>query len=340
MYAGTRAYPSLDSLDHADRALADGVLARQPRAVAKAITLIESTRRDHNARAERLLEALLPHTGSSYRIGISGTPGAGKSTFIEAFGLFLTGRGHRVAVLAVDPSSALSGGSILGDKTRMERLACDPNAFIRPSPSGGTLGGVAHKTREALAICEAAGFDVVLVETVGVGQSETAVAGITDLFVLLALPNAGDDLQAIKRGIIELVDLVLVNKSDIDLNAAELARAQLAGAFSLVHGRDRWWTPPVLKVSAATGAGIDLFWKEAERYRANATANGAFTARRQRQALTWMNAIVEHELRRQFQQHPAVRAELGKVEAAVSSGAMTAPVAAARLLALAGREAR
>jgi LAO/AO transport system kinase len=335
MYAGSRAHPPLDSLDHADRVLADGVLARQPRALGKAITLIESSRRDHNARAERLLEALLPHTATSFRIGVSGAPGAGKSTFIESFGLFLTGHGHRVAVLAVDPSSALSGGSILGDKTRMERLARDPNAFIRPSPSGGTLGGVAHKTREALAVCEAAGYDVVIVETVGVGQSETAVAGITDLFVLLALPNAGDDLQAIKRGIIELVDLVLVNKADIDTTAAELARAQLAGAFALLHGRDRWWVPPVLKISATAGSGIDTFWSEAQRYRSLANANGTFARRRQRQALSWMNAIVEHELRRRFQHHPAVKAELAAIEKAVAEGAMSAPVAAARLLALA-----
>jgi LAO/AO transport system kinase len=333
--AGARAHAAPVSLDPADRALAEGVIARQPRAIAKAITLIESSRRDHHARAANLLETLLPHTGKSFRIGITGAPGAGKSTFIETFGLFLTARGHRVAVLAVDPTSAVTGGSILGDKTRMEHLARDPSAFIRPSPSGGTLGGVAHKTREALAVCEAAGYDVVIVETVGVGQSETAVAGMTDLFVLIALPNAGDDLQAIKRGIVELVDAVLVNKADLDPKAAELARTQIANAFSMLRGRDAWWTPPVLASSALTGAGLEEFWREAERYRATATASGALAAKRRHQALDWMNAIVEHELRARFHQHAAVKAELPALQRAVAEGTMTPAAAAARLLALA-----
>jgi LAO/AO transport system kinase len=333
--AGARAQTAPASLDPADRALVDGVVARQPRAIAKAITLIESSRRDHQARAANLLEALLPHTGRSFRIGITGAPGAGKSTFIEAFGLFLTARGHRVAVLAVDPTSAVTGGSILGDKTRMERLSRDPAAFIRPSPSGGTLGGVAHKTREALAVCEAAGYDVVIVETVGVGQSETAVAGMTDFFVLVALPNAGDDLQAIKRGIVELVDAVLVNKADIDPKAAELARTQIANAFSMLRGRDAWWTPPVLTGAALTGAGLEEFWREAECYRAAAIASGALAAKRRRQALDWMNAIVEHELRQRLRHHPAVKAELPALERAVAEGATTPAAAAARLLALA-----
>lgn len=323
------------ALDPADQALAAGVLAREPRALARAITLIESSRGDHQARAEALLEALQPHTGKSFRIGISGAPGAGKSTLIEAFGLHLTGRGHRVAVLAVDPTSTVSGGSILGDKTRMERLSRDPAAFIRPSPSGGTLGGVAHKTREALALCEAAGYDVVIVETVGVGQSETAVAGMTDLFVLVALPNAGDDLQAIKRGIVELVDVVLVNKADIDPQAAELARTQIANAFSMLRQRDSWWAPPILAVSALTGMGIEEFWSTAERYRGAATANGALEAKRRRQALDWMEAIVEHELRARFRRHPAVRQELPAIEQAVADGRMTPAAGAARLLALA-----
>jgi LAO/AO transport system kinase len=319
----------------ADRALAEGVLARQPRALAKAITLIESSRADHEARAEALLAALLPHTGKSFRIGISGAPGAGKSTFIEAFGLFLVARGHRVAVLAVDPTSAVSGGSILGDKTRMERLARHPDAFIRPSPSGGTLGGVAHRTREALAVCEAAGYDVVIVETVGVGQSETAVAGMTDLFVLIALPNAGDDLQAIKRGIVELVDIVLVNKADIDAEAASLARTQIANAFSMLRPRDEWWKPAVLPVSALKGSGIEAFWKEAERYRATATANGALAARRQRQALDWMTAMVEHAIRERFYKHAGVRDAMPGVRAAVAAGRLTPAAAAAQLLGLA-----
>ena len=255
MRAAQRARPARDRLDPADRKLADGVLAHEPRALAKTITLLESSRRDHQARAGKLLEALLPHTGRSFRIGISGAPGAGKSTFIETLGLFLTGRGHRVAVLAVDPTSALSGGSILGDKTRMERLSRDPNAFIRPSPSGGMLGGVAHMTREAMLACEAAGYDVVIVETVGVGQSEIAVAGMTDCFVLVALPNAGDDLQAIKRGIVELVDVVAVNKADIDPKAAELARTQIANALSMLRPHEVDWTAPVVSPECAQGRG-------------------------------------------------------------------------------------
>jgi LAO/AO transport system kinase len=328
-----RSHAAPDHLDPADRRLAEGVIARAPRALAKAITLVESSRRDHQARATALLETLLPHTGGSFRVGISGAPGAGKSTFIERLGLSLTARGRRVAVLAVDPTSAVSGGSILGDKTRMEKLARDPHAFIRPSPSGGTLGGVAHKTREALALCEAAGYDVVIVETVGVGQSETAVAGMTDCFVLLALPNAGDDLQAIKRGIVELVDFVLVNKADIDPKAAELARTQIANAFSMLRQRAAHWSPPVLALSALTGAGVEAFWGEAERFRAAATASGAAVARRKAQALDWMIALVEHELRTRFYQSPAVKSELAAVQAAVAEGRMTPAAAAARLLA-------
>jgi LAO/AO transport system kinase len=335
MPAASRVHTAPDGLDPASRALADGVRAHDVRAIAKAITLIESSRRDHHARAEALLEDLLPHTGGSFRIGVSGAPGAGKSTFIEALGLHLTARGHRVAVLAVDPTSAISGGSILGDKTRMERLAREPNAFIRPSPSGGTLGGVAHKTREALAVCEAGGYDVVIVETVGVGQSETAVAGMTDFFALIALPNAGDDLQAIKRGIIELVDLVLVNKADIDAAAAELARTQIMNAFSMLRPRDAWWTPPVIKISAQKAAGVDAFWDTAERYRASATINGTLAARRKEQALAWMSALVEHEMRARFYQHAAVRQELPALRRAVTDGTMTPARAAARLLALA-----
>src|SRR5512137_1351205 len=221
-----------------DQALVDGVLGEpgpvQRRAIAKAITLLESTRADHRARADEVLNALLPASGRSLRLGISGVPGVGKSTFIETLGLALIAKGHRVAVLAVDPSSSVSGGSILGDKTRMERLSVHPQAYIRPSPSSGTLGGVAEKTREAMRICEAAGYDVVIVETVGVGQSETAVANMTDIFVLLQLPNAGDDLQAIKKGVMELADLVVINKADLDEAAATRARAQITSALRLL----------------------------------------------------------------------------------------------------------
>jgi LAO/AO transport system kinase len=215
-----------------------GNAAVQRRAMAKAITLLESTRADHRAQADELLTAMLPHTGKALRLGISGVPGVGKSTFIEALGLYLIGQGHRVAVLAVDPSSTVSGGSILGDKTRMEHLSVHPQAYIRPSPSSGTLGGVAEKTRESMLVCEAAGYSVVLVETVGVGQSETAVANMTDMFCLLQLPNAGDDLQAIKKGVMELADLVVINKADIDPNAATRARAQITSSLRLLgmHG--------------------------------------------------------------------------------------------------------
>jgi len=334
--AVARPRPAPASLEPALHALVEGVRAGRRRDLAKAITLVESSRQDDEARASALLQALQPHTGTSFRIGISGAPGSGKSTFIEALGLFLTGRGHRVAVLAVDPSSTISGGSILGDKTRMERLARDPAAFIRPSPSGGTLGGVARKTREALAVCEAAGYDVVIVETVGVGQSETAVAAMTDFFVLLTLPNAGDDLQAIKRGIVELTDLVLVNKADLDRSAAELARAQVASAFSMLRSRDAWWKPPALTISAATGDGLAAFWDVAERFRHAAAGNGALATRRRAQALAAMHTEIDRALRARFERHPAVRREFDVVARAVTEGTMTPGSAVARLLALAG----
>ena len=232
--------------DAADRQLVDGVLARQRRALAKTITLIESTRPDHQKRAQLVLDSLLPHTGKAIRIGISGVPGAGKSTFIEALGTWLIDRGHRLAVLAVDPSSSVSGGSILGDKTRMELLCQREEAFIRPSPSAGSLGGVAEKTREAMLVCEAAGYDVVIIETVGVGQSETAVAGMVDMFCLLQLPNAGDDLQAIKKGIVEIADMVVINKADIDPRAAQVVRAQWKNALHMLRPASPNWAPPVI----------------------------------------------------------------------------------------------
>jgi LAO/AO transport system kinase len=319
-------------MEPADLQLVEGVLARRPRALARAITLVESARRDHQARAAAVLEALLPHTGRSLRLGISGAPGTGKSTFIEALGLYLIGRGHRVAVLAVDPSSSLSGGSILGDKTRMERLSREPGAFIRPSPSGGSLGGVAEKTREAMLVCEAAGFDVVLVETVGVGQSETAVAGMVDVFVLLQMPNAGDDLQAIKRGIVELADVVVVNKADLDPPATERTRQQFEGALAMLRGTSPSWRPTALSVSAAVGTGVEAFWAEIERYR-DATSGGEFEAKRRRQAIDWMWALIDGGLRGRFREHPKVRHDLEPVSRAVAAGRMTPAAAAARLLA-------
>lgn len=239
----------------------DGVLAGQRRALARAITLVESSRADHQQAAGEMLARLLPHAGKSVRVGISGVPGVGKSTFIEALGLHLIDKGHKVAVLAVDPSSSLSGGSILGDKTQMERLSVSPQAFIRPSPAAGSLGGVAAHTRESVLICEAAGFDVVIVETVGVGQSEIAVAGMTDVFVLLQLPNAGDDLQAIKRGIVELADLIVYNKVDLDPEAAELAMGKMRNSLGMLRSAHAAWRPPVLGVSALRGDGMETFWQ-------------------------------------------------------------------------------
>jgi LAO/AO transport system kinase len=323
--------------------LLHGQPAAQRRAIAKAITLLESTRADHRAQADELLTALLPHTGRALRLGISGVPGVGKSTFIEALGLYLVARGHRVAVLAVDPSSSVSGGSILGDKTRMERLSASPGAYIRPSPSGGTLGGVAGKTREAMLVCEAAGYDVALVETVGVGQSETAVAGMTDMFVLLQLPNAGDDLQAIKKGVMELADLVAINKADIDAAAATRARAQITSALRLFgprghseRGAAARWQPEVMLMSGLKGQGLEVFWDAVTRFRDLQTANGRLAARRRQQALAWMWERIDAGLKHAFAEHPAVRRALAETAGAVERGQLASSVAARRLLALAG----
>ena len=324
--------PRPEHMPAADLDLVEGVLARRTRALAKAITLIESTRRDHQARAEAVLAALLPHTGRAIRIGISGAPGAGKSTFIEALGLHLIARGHRLAVLAVDPSSARSGGAILGDKTRMEKLSTHPDAFIRPSPSGGSLGGVAEKTREAMLLCEAAGFDVVVVETVGVGQSETAVAGMVDAFVLLQLPNAGDELQAIKKGIVELADLVVINKADLDPKAAQFAKHQFENALGLLRSASADWRPPVLTLSAQTGQGIEDFWNAIERHRKTLEASGELAEKRRRQALDWMWTLIDTELRNRFRQHAGVRQDLDKVSRCVTAGSITPAAAAHRLL--------
>jgi LAO/AO transport system kinase len=332
-------------LPPADQALHDAVCgepgAQQRRAVAKTITLLESTRPDHRARADELLNALLPATGRSFRLGISGVPGVGKSTFIEALGLALIERGHRVAVLAVDPSSSVSGGSILGDKTRMERLSMHERAYIRPSPASGTLGGVAEKTREAMLVCEAAGHDIVIVETVGVGQSETAVAGMTDCFVLLQLPNAGDDLQAIKKGVMELADLVVINKADLDEAAATRARAQITSALRLIgqHGNpeharhdQKLWHPQVLQLSALKSRGIDEFWTSITRFRELQTANGRLVARRHAQDQAWMWERIDAGLKDRFRHHPAVRSALPELTSEVRGGRVAASVAARRLL--------
>ena len=317
----------------------------QRRAIAKAITLMESTRADHRAQADALLTALLPHTGRSFRLGISGVPGVGKSTFIETLGLYLIAKGHRVAVLTIDPSSSVSGGSILGDKTRMEQLSMHQKAYIRPSPSSGTLGGVAEKTREAMLVCEASGYDIVIVETVGVGQSETAVQGMTDMFVLMQLPNAGDDLQAIKKGVMELADLVVINKADIDVDAATRAQAQIASSLRLLgmHGTPGHdphaanhasvWHPQVLRLSALLGQGVDEFWDAVLKFQDLQTTNGLLAARRQQQSLAWMWERIDAGLKLAFKTNAGVRARLADMTAAVLSGQIVASTAARNLLA-------
>ncbi|RRD57343.1 methylmalonyl Co-A mutase-associated GTPase MeaB [Comamonadaceae bacterium OH2545_COT-014] len=332
--------------------LLHGQAAAQRRAIAKAITLLESTRADHRAQGDALLTALLPHTGRAFRIGLSGVPGVGKSTFIETLGLYLIGQGLRVAVLTIDPSSAVSGGSILGDKTRMEKLSGEEAAYIRPSPSGGTLGGVAEKTREAMLVCEAAGYDVVIVETVGVGQSETAVAGMTDMFVLLQLPNAGDDLQAIKKGVMEIADLVVINKADIDPDAATRARAQIQSALRLfgLHGNPgraghdaalsaAVWQPKVMQISGLRGDGVEPFWQALSEFRQISQANGRWQQRRQQQATRWMWERIENGLKTAFRAHPQVQAQLPALQAAVLAGQCAPSVAARQLLAAFGTEA-
>jgi LAO/AO transport system kinase len=321
----------------------------QRRAIAKAITLLESTRADHRAQGDELLTALLPHTGKAMRLGISGVPGVGKSTFIEVLGLYLIALGHRVAVLTIDPSSSVSGGSILGDKTRMEKLSVHERAYIRPSPSSGNLGGVAEKTREAMLVCEAAGYDVVIVETVGVGQSETAVANMTDMFVLMQLPNAGDDLQAIKKGVMELADLVIINKADIDADAAMRAEAQITSAmrlFGLVNNAmdsaqaanfDKTWHPQVIQLSALHNKGVDVFWKAVTQFKALQVANGHLAARRQQQSLSWMWERIDAGLKQAFRQDPQVRERLPGLIAEVARGEVAASTAARSLLALAAK---
>lgn len=313
----------------------------QRRAIAKVITLLESTREDHRLRADDVLNAVLPKSGQSLRIGISGAPGAGKSTFIEALGLYLISLGHRVAVLAIDPSSTISGGSILGDKTRMEHLSVHEKAFIRPSPSSGNLGGVAEKTREAMLVAEAAGHDVVIVETVGVGQSEIAVANMTDMFVLIQLPNAGDDLQAIKKGVMELADLVLINKVDLDPHAATRAQAQITSSLRLfgMHGNpdhahhdQSIWHPKVLRLSALKNEGVSEFWTEVQNFKNIQLDNGEFRARRKSQAQSWMWERIDAGLKQRFHGHPAVQSQLPILSNEVNQGLVAPSVAARRLL--------
>jgi LAO/AO transport system kinase len=310
--------------------LAQQVVEGDRRALARAITIVESTRPDHREEAAALLTEVLPHTGGAIRIGISGAPGSGKSTFIEAFGLHLVEHGHRVAVLAVDPSSTRTGGSILGDKTRMGELTRSDSAFVRPSPTAGTLGGVARRTREAMLLCEAAGFDVVMVETVGVGQSEVAVAGMVDLFAVVVAPGGGDELQGIKRGIIELADVVVVNKNDGELAAAAKTTAtDYSSALRLVRSKTQAWTPRVVLVSALEGAGIDDLWSTVEEFRSTLDATGELDRRRAEQAREWMWSEVSESLMDALRSDERVADLADRLEAAVTAGDLP-PAAAAR----------
>ena len=303
--------------------------------LARAITLVESKRADHQATAHRLVQELLRSTGKAVRLGITGAPGAGKSTAIDALGTYLTEAGHKVAVLAVDPSSTRTGGSILGDKTRMARLGQDPNAFIRPSPSSGTLGGVAAKTRETMLICEAAGFDVIIVETVGIGQSETTVSDMTDFFLALMIPGAGDELQGIKKGVVELADMIAVNKADGDnIARAKVAAADYRAALNILAPRSPNWSPPVVTFSALTGDGVPELWKQVEAHRTAMTKSGELAARRREQQVKWMWSMLEERLTARLRSDPAVRTKLKAAEAAVADGKLAPTLAVEQIAAL------
>jgi LAO/AO transport system kinase len=305
--------------------------------LARAITLIESKRADHRATAHLLVQELLPLTGKAVRLGITGAPGAGKSTTIDALGTYLTEQGHKVAVLAVDPSSSRTGGSILGDKTRMSRLAIDPNAFIRPSPSSGTLGGVAAKTRETMLLCEAAGYDVLIIETVGVGQSETTVADMTDFFLVLMVAGAGDELQGIKKGIVELADMIAVNKADGDnIARANMAAADYRGALHILSPRSPTWTPPVTTYSALTGNGITELWGEVLSHKEKMSASGELAERRRDQQVKWMWTMLEERLTARLRNDPAVRAKVRQAETAVAAGKLAPTLAVEEIAQLLG----
>jgi LAO/AO transport system kinase len=313
--------------------LAEGIRGGQRSALARAITLVESTRPDHRARAQELLLEVMPHAGSAYHVGITGVPGVGKSTSIEALGMHLIGQGHRVAVLAVDPSSTRTGGSILGDKTRMSNLAAHADAYIRPSPTSGTLGGVARATRETIVLLEAAGFDVILVETVGVGQSEVTVANMVDTFVFLTLARTGDQLQGIKKGVLELADIVVVNKAD-GAHAMEAKKAgrELSGAIRLIYPRDAVWLPPVLTMSALEGTGLAELWQTVEKHRQVLHDAGQFDARRRTQQVEWTWSMVRDTVLDRVLSHPSVREIKGEVERQVREGELTPALAAQRIL--------
>jgi len=310
----------------------DGVLAKNRRIVAKTITLIESSLPSHQEMAKAIVDALLPHAGKAVRIGITGVPGVGKSTYIESFGLQLVKQGHRVAVLAIDPSSSKSGGSIMGDKTRMEKLSLEQQAFIRPSPTGGTLGGVARRTRETIVVCEAAGFDVIIVETVGVGQSETTVASMVDFFLVLMLAGAGDELQGIKKGVLELADAIAINKADGDnIQNAQKAKIEYEKALNLLTPSSKNWSPPVLTCSAVTMDGIEDIWQTILNHKKKLEISGELREKRRGQALDWLWALVEEGLKDRFYRNPNVEKSLPQIIKAVEKG-KTAPTIAADTL--------
>lgn len=314
-----------------------GILSGQRSMLARAITRIESTNAQHRAQARTLLQQLLAHRGQAYRIGITGVPGVGKSTLIDQLGTNLTKAGHKVAVLAVDPTSTRSGGSILGDKTRMARLATNPAAFIRPSPTSGTLGGVARKTRETMALCEAAGFDVIIVETVGVGQSEVSVAEMVDFFLVLALPGAGDELQGIKKGVLEIADMIAVNKADGDnLKRATQAASDYMGALNILSPQVSDWQTPVITVSGKDNIGLDTLWEKIEEHRRIMTASGAFTQRRSHQAVNWMHDLIRERLLASLYSNRRVSETLALLELEVREGRLTPCVAADEIARLAG----
>ncbi|HEY2424559.1 MAG TPA: methylmalonyl Co-A mutase-associated GTPase MeaB [Pseudolabrys sp.] len=317
--------------------LVRGIRAGDRATLARAITLIESKRGDHRKTAHHLVQELLPLTGRAVRLGITGAPGVGKSTTIDVLGTYLTGKGHKVAVLAVDPSSTRTGGSILGDKTRMAQLAVDPHAFVRPSPSSGTLGGVAAKTRETMLVCEAAGYDVVMVETVGIGQSETAVADMTDFFLVLMLPGAGDELQGLKKGIVELADMIAVNKSDGDnIERARRAAADYRAALNILTPHSSTWSPPVITYSALTQNGIDELWAQVLAHKKKMTGSGELETRRREQQVKWMWTMLEERLTARLRSDASVRAKLRQAETQVAAGKLAPTLAVEEIAALLG----